>query len=1309
MQSPTWIRAREIDQWADSPQGKVLLPELIGRLVRATVPVGDLSKCDFASEAETHRPGYDGTTVTDKGTLYVPAGIAFWELGCDTNPQKKAEDDYLKRISEHEERVKAGETDDISKAVYVAVTGRDWHDKKAPRIKKTVKGSKGKNTTQPTIPRGMAEWAKIKTKEKRFRTVEAYDSNRIEQWLREAPAVALWLARQMGKTISGIHDIKSYWLDIQATLQKPLPPEVLLVSRDDTAAAFKRWVEGSPCELPVRAPSAMEVAAVFTAWVHTLPDTEANAISSRTIVVEDRETWISLCESLNSLILIAAPRLEPDPELFSKAIRKEHFVLRHANLRTPSRGTAVDLGRMRRFDLEQSLKKAGLEEAEARRIANAAGGNFTILRRIYSKSPPDGMTPRWEKDSTLAALLLAVSWEDNRTADREIVEKLTKRDYADVREVAAQWRTETDAPLRLTVKDRGDGKVWEFLSTLDAWESLHFQLNSDVITLFKNLAVEVLSEDNPGLSLPPDERPMAAVKGLVPHFSHYLRHGIAEILAIGATREDESGILRDFDFKGCAAAVVKRVLDSNCKWQRWASLGQLLSSLAEAAPDEFLTAVENDVYSSNSQIVELIRQEIPPSGFGGAAYHSGLLWALETAAWPSIHFRRVASILAQLSERDPGGNWSNRPQASTVSLFFSWRPQTVAPIGERIETLRMICSRWPAAAWGILTRLMPENHEAISDSSKPVYRDWAAGWSGNVTYEDYFTFIDTLVELAVQLAHDAPVRWGDLLDEISNLHRISRTAYAKVKGAFEALSTDGMSSDLRVMLWQKLRVTVQQHTRFHDANWAMPMEELKNWEMARDRLAPDDPVIYLAHLFSHGAWESSDDSLSYEQQQEKLVLDRRAAIRKIWLSGGIEAVKRLALRSNEPWAIGWPLALELGDEAFVDVIPFLLKDDNEALVQFAATFAMQLINTRDVEWAESVPTGAWSTAQVAVWSLQMPFGTRTWDWVAQRGEEVESYYWQRVGSWVPPGLSMEEVTRAFHKFLSASRAWIGLKFLLSREDIKKPANAGLFITALEAVLSDSNSENGDMAAHHLHKALSFLQKPETGADLTRVAQLEFSFLPVLDEHFILPHTLQRELSRDPAFFVDCLKIVYRPRDSESLPEGDGAETKEQTPEQKKHQAQRIWKLLHSWKFIPGTNDQGVMAPDVFHSWVTEARKLGNAAHRREVCDSYLGGLFAKSPADTDDGIPLVVIRNVIEECKSEEMERGFMTGLRNLRGVWSKSHDEGGKQERDLAANFEKHAHICAPWPRTAQALRTVAKEYLREAELEDERASSRE
>jgi hypothetical protein len=80
MQFPTLVRAREINDWAKSSAGKVLLPELVSRLVKATVPRDELSKCEFSSEAETHRPGYDGITVTSKGTPYVPIGITYWEV-----------------------------------------------------------------------------------------------------------------------------------------------------------------------------------------------------------------------------------------------------------------------------------------------------------------------------------------------------------------------------------------------------------------------------------------------------------------------------------------------------------------------------------------------------------------------------------------------------------------------------------------------------------------------------------------------------------------------------------------------------------------------------------------------------------------------------------------------------------------------------------------------------------------------------------------------------------------------------------------------------------------------------------------------------------------------------------------------------------------------------------------------------------------------------------------------------------------------------------------------------------------------------
>jgi hypothetical protein len=1309
MQYPTWIRARELDQWAKSPAAKTLLPELVERLVKTTVPRDDLSKCEFHSEAETHRPGYDGTTATRNGTPNVPPGVAYWELGCEARPEQKAQRDYEKRVQEHEALIAAGETDDISQATFVAVTARDWHSKKAAGSKSRKGKVAKKGSTKAAPPgQGREQWEQARSKEKRFKQVIAYDSSGLEQWIRESPGVGLWLANQMGKRIAGVIDVRSYWLDVQGAFRKPLPPEVLLVNRASIGTAFRDWLASPAHELTVRAASALEVVAVFVAWVQSLPIDDGDAISSRAIIVEDRNTWRALATSLNPLILIAAPQLEADRELFSGAVRKGHFVLRHADTRSPDRGNVIELDRMRRFDLQQVLQKAGLEDAEAHQVAQGAGGNFTILRRIFARSP-EVQSPAWAKEKILATLLLAGAWEDDRPDDRTIIERLCGVAYVDARGVVAKWKSEPDPPIRLMLKDRGVGKTWEFLSPLDAWESLSWELSPLQMDGFEEVAVEVLSEDNPALSLSPEERPMAAIKGKVPKFSHELRHGIAEILAIGATREDESEIARDLAFATRARSVVARVLSPRCGWQRWASLGQLLSSLVEAAPDAFLTAVEHDLASSDPQVLELLRQEIPPSALGGAAYHSGLLWALETAAWPRESLPRVALILAQLTERDPGGKWSNRPVSSLTRIFFSWRPQTVASIGDRVETLNLICREAPDAAWKIILGLMPTLYGAFMDSSKPTYRDWAAGWPGGATDADHFAFMDAVAEASVSLTTSQPDRWLQLLDHLTPFHSESPSGYQRVRDAFADFVSQGSSASLKEHLWQKLTAFVQRQARCRGAEWALPDDQVARWTEFRDALRPDDPVVTLAGVFDYASDIDLDDSLTVEQQAERSALERRRAVRAIYGSGGVSDIKRLAKRVQQSWAVGWALAEEFGDDPAREIVPNLLGGDDDQLTQMARGYVGGRIHSSDAGWAETVPQQDWTPKQTATWALQMNFRPDTWDWIASKGAEVERLYWTWIGSWAGGGLSIADAARAVGQFQKVGRVGDALQFLVSRKDIKSASNSDLLCAALEAVVETPRTRQmGAMDAHYIREALSFLQEKESQADKTRVAKLEFAFLPLLDPHFLLPKMLQRQLATDAQFFVDCLKILFRAKAPAGPPKEKPPKDSEPSPEESAR-AQRIWQLLHDWETIPGTGETGVVSASALRAWLEQARTKAAEVGRLEVADVHIGEVFAKSPEDADGGRPLIAIREALEIIKSDEVERGLVIGFHNRRGVVTKNLYEGGEQERELAKKFETYAQISSRWPRTAKVLRSVAKGYLREAKEEDERAKARE
>ena len=85
-------------------------------------------------------------------------------------------------------------------------------------------------------------------------------------------------------------------------------------------------------------------------------------------------------------------------------------------------------------------------------------------------------------------------------------------------------------------------------------------------------------------------------------------------------------------------------------------------------------------------------------------------------------------------------------------------------------------------------------------------------------------------------------------------------------------------------------------------------------------------------------------------------------------------------------------------------------------------------------------------------------------------------------------------------------------------------------------------------------------------------------------------------------------------------------------------------------------------------------------------------------------------REVLESVCSDEMDRGFRTGIYNARGVHSRNPRDGGEQERELAEKYEKFAAAYqVTCPRTAVALRSLAEIYRREAKEEDEEAEWRE
>ena len=1262
MRHRKWVSAQQLDRWSDTNDARLRLAELVRRLIHGTVEPQDLEHVDFPSGEETHRPGYDGVTKVRRGNAKVPDGITYWEVSANSGVKGKLDIDFENRVNDRG-------TGDFSEVTYIGVTPRDYQDKR--------------------------RWADEKNALGRWRDVRAYDSDDLEQWLEMAPSVALWLSRYVATPPDGLVDLSTHWENIQAALRRRLPPSALLISRDRLVESLRAWLNGSPQELVIHWQSPQEVIDVFTAWVQSLPESEQDPIASRSIIVEATEGLRELIDSGQRLVLICSDRLEITENLLAEARRKGHHILLPLSLARAHTRDALRMERMNRFELQKVLHEAGLPEDEAYSIAQHSGGSFSILkRRLASVSLVS--TPRWgqgREAEELAPLLLAGAWQDGRAADQTVIGALAGGQYAQARNVVARWRSEADAPVRWA-----DG-MWEFISPLDAWHFLHHALSPAQLDTWESVAADVLAVDDPRLELPQDERWQAKVHGKEFAHSDDLRLGLARTLALVSTRDAESLIADTISLQARVNRVVRRILPERVAWQRWASLGSLLPLIAEASPETLLDAVEADLRSAQPQLPELFRQE--GTGVTGWAEHTGLLWALERVAWSPSFLARATLALARLEELDPGGKWANRPRASLRDIFFSWMPHTAASIEQRLEVVELLMHRHAAVGWNLLLDLLPHFSESIMNHPTPEWRFWAEGWKRGVTRADHSRTVTTLVRLAVASAHEHPEKWTDLIEHLAQW---PRPEFDHAVEALNGLASTGFSADVRQQLWISLLKQTRLHRYFADADWALPDEALTRLEAVRDKLAPDDPVDLAIPLFVEGFEVAGDNRLPWEEQEEIRLQRRREAVQAILRREGFVGVLRLTRRAKNPWDVGIALADVAGEDYDANVLPNLLCCGEKAVEQFAIYYAVRRMTHAGRDWAESLPIEQWRREEAATLAAHMPFDPQTWDFVARLGAELDAEYWRRT-NYLAVGLPEESIARASDKLIQVGRPGraIGLLAFTTRagEGLKPPKLFELF----ERALSTASAE-GDRAleAHEIQPILQRLQRADD-VDETRLARLEWALLPALDSHLLHATTLHKALARDPDFFVELLTVLYRPRRREGDEEHGGGGTTE-VDDMTRRKAERAWRLLNEWRRVPGITDSGTVDSEKLDSWVEAARTGARAVERLEVCDVTIGQVFAYAPNAADGTWPCIPVREALERIDSRELEKGFILGILNRRGVHSRAIGEGGRQERELATRYETYAAACETrWPRTAAAFRQVVASYLADARREDEEA----
>jgi hypothetical protein len=123
--------------------------------------------------------------------------------------------------------------------------------------------------------------------------------------------------------------------------------------------------------------------------------------------------------------------------------------------------------------------------------------------------------------------------------------------------------------------------------------------------------------------------------------------------------------------------------------------------------------------------------------------------------------------------------------------------------------------------------------------------------------------------------------------------------------------------------------------------------------------------------------------------------------------------------------------------------------------------------------------------------------------------------------------------------------------------------------------------------------------------------------------------------------------------------------------------------------------------------VDEVLALCRASDRSTKREQTLGQILAHAPIGEDEIWPGLPARDILDRPELSEMRSGFETGTFNKRGVTTRSMDEGGKQERELANQFRRYANgLAATHPYLAESLERMARSYEFHAKGEDEEAA---
>ncbi len=652
--SMKFITTTDLKQWADTKECQQLLPELIKKLIDASV--SDINKLSFPSGDATFIPGWDGITNSEEKIDLVPSGISLWECGTTKDVKSKIDDDFIKR-----DKDPLGYDKKLS--TFVFVTPRIWEN------------------AEDWLQNNGSGWKKV----------VIYTAVELERWIDSTPSVGMWLAEKLRKLpAGGCICPETYWNKWAQGKSITLPYEIILPGREKV---MSKVIEACKSKDALLLKALTQNECIAFAIASLMTSNDANGLINRTIVVTDNNAYNDLVEHYDNLIILTT--LTDD---IHYSTRRGHAVI-VASTPADQLKDAIKLPIIEKERFIGTLETIGIDKAKARKIATDTTRDINIFRR---RVRIDEANPKWAKSySDLLPAILVGKWNESCDGDKEVLATLSGMPYEQYEQKLLAHLSEEDTPLiRIS-------NTWRIRSPYEAIEVLlnAKAISRSLLAKYRTICLNLIQDDDPNALEELNDNGFR-FREFNQKYSNVIKGGCCQNLCLFAILDNSSnGEISQWVDKTIALML------ENWSLSRFLSNRPFLTSLAEASPNSYMSFVENLPQDLIDVIFKPQKQLVSFSGWN--VYYTEFLFSLEMLAWDEEYLNRVVRLLLRFSEYENESNYANRPDNSLFNIYRLNLPQTYVSFVDRMTILKACSANNKSAVFKLCRRLLESSHDML--------------------------------------------------------------------------------------------------------------------------------------------------------------------------------------------------------------------------------------------------------------------------------------------------------------------------------------------------------------------------------------------------------------------------------------------------------------------------------------------------------------------------------------------------------------------------------------------------------------------